>query len=232
MHCFTLTESGVSRGIKVSRELTNDEERAGIQAGSHFLPFHPEYSKQYLAWAAKWRPEREVVSALGFEEGVFVAADTREKSDYALALVDVQRAEGGRNEITASVKQEFVDSTGVVQRRYRNIGDAVGVRVYFPIIDTGDIDISAVMEAAAGGNAQNLIDEPEKKAREDCMTFLSNWQGPFMLIMLPGSTFRVFRTGRVGDAPKAFSFRWLWHRGWKKPAMKWDVHEPKNYQKQ
>jgi hypothetical protein len=235
MHCFTLTEKGVVRGIKVGREVVKDKTFAGIKAGSDFLPFHPDYSTRHIEFVEKYRlpPEKEVVTNLEFDKNhLMVPADPREKSDYALALVDVLPAEGGKNEITASVKQEYLDNSGLVQRTYRSIGDAVGIRVYYPISpaslgEAGDIDISNIMEIAAGGNLHVLKEEKEVKAREECLKFLSSWTDPLLLIMLPGSTFRVFRSGKTGDEPKVFSFKWLWNRGYQRPSMKWDIHEPK-----
>jgi len=235
MHCFTLTETGVSRGIRLTREVFEGDERAGISAGSHFIPLHPTFSANWLQFVATFKPAKEVLTNIDFDDNdVIVPADPHETSEYAVALVDIQPIQGGRNEITASVKREFRDGSGTVQRSYRNIGDAVGIRVYFPVTDGGTMDLSRIMELAAGGNLHNLLDDRERCAREDCLKMLGMWDGPFILIMLPGSSFRVCRfvpKSKRDDKtlPRIFSFRWVWYRGMRRPSMKWDVHEPREF---
>jgi hypothetical protein len=239
MHCFTLTEAGPVEGINVSRRMGgegNDKEEAGIAIGDFFMPFHPELSEEYLNFVSRWKPQREVIHHLDFDgNNQPIAADPKEKSDYALALVDVQKAPGGRVEVTASVKEEYFDEQGLVQRRYRNIGDTKGVRIFYPLQTFEGVDISTVMEAASCGDLEQLwkMGETEAQAREENLKLLSTWAHPMMLVMLPGGTFRVFRTGRLEGGPKIFSFRWLWRRHWRRaqqPKMVWDVHEPKGMQ--
>lgn len=231
MHCYTLTEEGVRVGIKVSRQIVEDKERAGIQAGDNFILFEDSYSEKLLSWMNKYRPKDEIVTNIDFDaRDVIVPSNSKENSSYAVALVDVKPiAPGGRNEITAEVKEERRDDSGLVRRGFRNIGDAVGIRVYFPVIDT-NLNISELMEIAAGGALHKLKTEEEVKARQECFQLLSNWKQPLILIMTPGSSFRVYRRAPEGaheEGPKIFTFNWVWYPSMRSPAMRWKVHHPR-----
>ena len=231
MHCYTLTadkDEGVTQGIAVSRQLDGEVEQAGLQVGSFFQPFSLEYGKAYLDWVAKHHPPAEVVHNLAFDDhNQAIAANPKERSDFALTMVNIAQAEGGRVEVTASVKEELFDDVGMVQRRYRNIGDAKGIRIIYPAVLKEGVDIGSVMAAAAGGEIHRLAENVEKEARDENLEMLSRWSGPMLLVMHVGSSFRVFRTGRLGGGPKIFSFRWLWRRPWRTAKLFRDVHDPR-----
>jgi hypothetical protein len=231
VHCYTLTERGVQAGIKISRSVIEDKERAGIQVGDNFILFEDGYSDRLLAWMNRWHPEDEVVTNIDFDANdVIIPSDSNENSSYAVALVDIQpMAPGGRNEITAEEKEAYRDDSGLVRRKFRNIGDSVGIRVYFPVTDT-PLNISEIMEIAAGGALHKLKTEEELTAREECLQLLAKWSEPLVLIMTPGSAFRVYRTvpeGKREEGPKIFTFSWVWYPSMRSPAMRWKVHHPR-----
>jgi hypothetical protein len=233
VHCYTLTETGVHIGIKVSRSIVEGKERAGIMAGDNFILFEDGYSDRLLAWMNKYKPKEEIVTNIDFDANdIIIPSSSEENSSYAVALVDVKpMSPGGRNEITAEVKQERRDDSGLVRRTFRNVGDAVGIRVYFPVTDS-PLNISEVMEIAAGGALHKLKSEEEIKAREECLGMLARWTEPLILIMTPGSAFRVYRRvpeGTKEEGPKIFTFSWVWYPSMRSPAMRWKVHHPRQF---